>query len=201
MKSILKLVASLGLVCFIGGGSLYLVNNLTREPIAVAEQNALLSSLSLVLPAETASTRAIDGTAFFKALDADGNVIAYAGHGVGKGGFKGDVKLLVGLSPEGRILGVMVTEHSETPGIGGKATDRKLEKSLWNVLAGKVEDNAFPPNAYLDSFVGRQAVEFVFGGNGDNGVQGVSGATYSSRAVVNGINEISAAFEKLPRQH
>ena len=108
------------------------------------------------------------------------------------------MKVLVGLSPEGKILGVMVTEHGETPGLGSKATDRKAKTSLWQLLAGKAKHEKFPPNPYLDSFTGRQATGFKYG-KGDNGVDGVSGATLSSKAILCGVNAVCTAFQALPK--
>lgn len=197
MKSILKLVLSLGLVCAIGSFALSMVYDTTKEPIKTANANALMASLKLVLPTETATTEPINDTIFYKALDNSGTQIAYAAAATGKGGFGGDVKVLVGLDMNGKILAVMVTENSETPGIGSKATDRKVQKSLWDVLKGKRTDVAFPPNKYLDSYAGRDvAGGFAFGRDGLNAV---SGATYSSTAILNGLNAVSQAFKELKK--
>ncbi len=195
MKDICKLVLSLGLVCAIGSLALSKVYTTTKQPIEVAKAKDLMASLKLVLPSETSSTEKIDGTIFFKALDASGKQIAYAAQATGKGGFHGEVKVLVGLDLQGKILAVMVTENSETPGIGSKATDRKVQKSLWDVLRGKSTDVAFPPNDYLDSYAGRNVSDgFAFG---KDGLNAVSGATYSSTAILNGINVVSQAFKEL----
>ncbi|MBO4345569.1 MAG: FMN-binding protein [Victivallales bacterium] len=195
MKDIFKLVLSLGLVCAIGSFALSRVYTTTKAPIEAANTAALMASLKLVLPPETASTAPIKDTIFFKALDANGKQIAYAAQAKGKGGFGGDVTVLVGLEMDGKIRAVMVTENSETPGIGSKATDRKVQKSLWDVLAGKSADVAFPPNEYLDSYAGRDVKGgFAFG---KDGLHAVSGATYSSTAILNGVNAVSEAFNKL----
>ena len=197
MKNILKLVLSLGLVCAIGSFALSRVYDITKKPIEAANARTLMDSLKLVLPPETASTEPIKGTIFYKALDSKGTQIAYAALATGKGGFGGDVKVLVGLGMDGKVLAVMVTEHSETPGIGSKATDRKVQKSLWDVLKGRKTDVAFPPNAYLDSYAGRDvAGGFAFG---KDGLNAVSGATYSSAAILNGLNAVSHAFMELEK--
>ena len=199
MKDTAKLILSLGLVCAIGSLALTQVYQRTQKPIEEANKRALNESLKLVLPPETATTEKLNDI-FFKALDAQGKLVAYAGQATGTGGFHGNVKVLVGLSPEGKILGVMVTEHGETPGLGSKATDRKSKTSLWSVLAGKAKKDAFPPNPYLDSFNGRQATGFKYG-KGENGVQGVSGATLSSKAILRGVNTVCKAFKELPKEN
>lgn len=212
MKDIIKLVVSLGLVCAIGSFALSWVHSTTEQPIKDANEKALTSSLKLVLPKETVSTEPIENTIFFKAMDADGKQIAYAAQAKGKGGFGGDVTVLVGLDMNGKVLGVMVTENSETPGIGSKATDRKVEKSLWDVLAGKSKDVDFPPNSYLDSYTGHQIQDgFSFGSSSANaissatfkstalfsGIHAISGATRSSNAILNGVNAVGKAFHEL----
>ena len=197
MKSILKLVLSLGLVCAIGSFALSRVYTTTKKPIEEAAANELMSSLKLVLPPETATTDPIENTIFFKALDESGNQLAYAAKATGKGGFGGDVTVLVGLDMNGKILAVMVTDNSETPGIGSKATDRKVQRSLWDVLKGKTTEVSFPPNEYLDSYAGRDVTGgFAFG---RDGLHAVSGATYSSTAILNGINTVSQAFRELKK--
>lgn len=204
MKDIFKLALSLGLVCCIGASALVCVYNTTKEPIKTASAKALESNMKLVLPGETVTTEELSSVdcgnvIFYRALDAAGNVIAYAGQGSGDvNGFGGAVKVLVGLKSDGTIIGVMVTEHSETPGLGTKATDRQLSKSLWSVLAGKSEENPFPPNEYLDRYNGRKAGAFVLG-SGGNGIHGVSGATYSSKAVLSGVNAVCEAFGKISK--
>ncbi|HOG49678.1 MAG TPA: FMN-binding protein, partial [Lentisphaeria bacterium] len=168
MKEILRLTLSIGLVCLIGGAALAYVNVKTAAPRQEAAARTLADSLKLVLPPETASTSqapSVDGVDFYDAKDSSGRTIARAAVGSSRLGFGGEVKVLVGLKLDNRILGVMVTEHSETPGLGTKATDRKAQKSLWDVLAGKAADDAFPPNAYLDSFAGRPATGFSLGGD------------------------------------
>ncbi len=197
MKSIAKLVLSLGLVCAIGSFALSIVYNTTKEPIATANANALMASLKLVLPPKTAATEPVKDTIFYKALDDAGTQIAYAALATGKGGFGGDVKVLVGLDMDGKVLAVMVTENSETPGIGSKATDRKVRKSLWDVMKGRKTEVAFPPNQYLDSYAGRDVSGgFAFG---KGGLNAVSGATYSSTAILNGLNAVGKAFKELQK--
>ena len=58
----------------------------------------------------------------------DGNVSAYAYETTAPDGYSGDIRLLVGLDPKGKILGVRVIEHHETPGLGDKI---ELRISNW----------------------------------------------------------------------
>ncbi len=49
---------------------------------------------------------------------------AYAFETVAPDGYAGRIRLLVGITPTGTILGVRVLEHQETPGLGDKIETR-----------------------------------------------------------------------------
>ena len=56
---------------------------------------------------------------------------------------------------------------------------------------------AFPPNDYLDAYSGRPAGEFVLGGgSSEQRIDGVSGATISSKAVLAAVNRVCDAYNK-----
>ncbi|WP_294552071.1 FMN-binding protein [uncultured Pseudoflavonifractor sp.] len=88
---------------------------------------------------------------------------------VTSGGFGGPMKLMVGVSAQGSVTGVAILSHSETPGLGDGV------------------DNA----AFLERFLGLSGTVRV--GSGANAVAAVSGATESSRAVAQGVNQALAA--------
>ena len=186
MKDILRLCVSLGLVCLVGAGALAYVNNVTDGPRKAAAKATLTDGLKLVLPLETATIASnddegapenekivvIDGVKLYRAFDEAGNEIAVAAEAEGKG-FGGMAKTLTGIDKDGRIIHVIVTSHSETPGLGTQATDRKEKKSIWG--GGKaLAEGELPPNPYLDGkYNGKEARPFT-------AIDGVSGATYST---------------------
>lgn len=92
-------------------------------------------------------------------------------------GYSGDVGVMVGLSlSSGRIIGMGVTTHSETPGIGSKAKDS--------------------PD-FVDQFTG-EPVESDFKVRTDGGgVDAISGATITSRAVCGAVNEAGRIYGEL----
>lgn len=51
-------------------------------------------------------------------------VTAYAIETTAPDGYSGNIRLLMGMTPEGEILGVRVVEHKETPGLGDKIETR-----------------------------------------------------------------------------
>lgn len=95
-------------------------------------------------------------------------------------GYSGPVELLVAVDPAGTILGVRVTAHSETPGLGDKI---EIEKSDWILgFNGKNLEN--PP-------LRRWAVR-KDGGDFD----ALTGATITPRAVVKGVRLGLERFEQ-----
>ena len=84
-------------------------------------------------------------------------------------GFGGPMELMVGVSAQGSVTGVAILSHSETPGLGDG-----------------VEDPSF-----LDRFLDLSGTVRI--GTGANAVEAVSGATESSRAVAEGVNQALAA--------
>jgi len=199
MKDILKLCLSLGIICTIAGASLSYVNKITLEPRAAAEQTVLNRNLKLVLPPETDSTSqeyTVNGVKFFRALDQNGRLLAYAAEGASNKGFGGEVRVLVGISPAGEILGIIVSRHSETPGLGTQVTDRKTTQSFWYTITGRAKVDAFPPNACLDSYTGKNLASTFSFGAGANQVLAISGATISSKAVLAAVNAVTAAWQQ-----
>lgn len=82
-------------------------------------------------------------------------------------GYVGSIRLLVSVGIDGRIIGVRVAEHGETPGIGDAIEARK---SGWILgFAGRSADN--PPSTWR-----------VRKDGGD--IDQITGATITSRAVV-----------------
>ena len=84
-------------------------------------------------------------------------------------GFGGPMKLMVGVSAQGSVTGVAILSHSETPGLGDRVDDA----------------------AFLERFLDLSGTVRV--GSGSNAIETISGATESSRAVAQGVNQALAA--------
>lgn len=210
MKDILKLSLSLGLTCLIAGSILVFANTKTAAAVDAAKSRDKQAALSLVLgtsandPIKDAKT--FGKVTFYPARDAAGALVALAGEAepVGHKGFGGTLKVLVALDPQGKILSVVVTEHKETPGLGTNVTDRKRTRSLWSLFsAAKEEAAGLPPNTYLNRYADQAAsrigaADFTILGraptDGENGIQAITGATISSRAVGDAVHQVCAAF-------
>lgn len=86
-------------------------------------------------------------------------------------GFGGKMTVLVGLDLDGTVTGVKLVDHSETAGVGTKTEDP----------------------AFLDQFKGKSGTVTI---GGENGIDSISGATISSKAVMTGVNAALAAVEQ-----
>lgn len=96
----------------------------------------------------------------------EGKILGYAVRAVSPKGYSGDIAVLVGVDPKGKILGIEILKHAETPGLGNK-----IEFPEWKALFVGLDKNS------------NIAVK-KDGGNIDE----FSGATVSPRAVCEAVN-------------
>lgn len=141
--TIVKAAATLALVALIGTTALVGMHGATRERIIVQERRAVLASLNQIIAAGGYDNAMHEDyidlgpialihprmpVRVYRARlgDSDIGLIMQV---TAPDGYNGDIKLLVGIDVEGRILGVRVTGHQETPGLGGD--DIEVDKSDW----------------------------------------------------------------------
>jgi electron transport complex protein RnfG len=177
VKEILRLVVVLGIICAVSGLSLAAIHQVTKKPIELQllknVQGPALVKVLGEFGAEAAGPDKLEndpiadnfklpagtdkkGRPVEKAIfpaKKDGKLMAVALDGVGKG-FDGNISVMVGINPEGTLTGVAVMKHTETPGIGSKIMEPK----------------------FTDQFSGKALADATK-------VDGVSGATYSTRGV------------------
>ncbi|WP_101775797.1 electron transport complex subunit RsxG [Pasteurella oralis] len=94
---------------------------------------------------------------------------AYAIETIAPDGYSGNIRLLIGITPSGEILGVRVLEHQETPGLGDKIETRI---SNWILSFTHQQINANNLNEWAVKKDGGKFDQFA-------------GATITPRAVVN----------------
>ena len=94
-------------------------------------------------------------------------------------GFGGDLKVLVGFDPDGKILGYTLLEHAETPGLGAKA-DLWFQKGQKGDIIGK--DPKEPLTVSKD------------GGQ----VDAITASTITSRAFLKAVNQAYNAYKATP---
>lgn len=141
-RSMLKNALVLGLFAVLCVGLVAVVHQLTRTRIEQSQREARGRMLLDLLPAGSYDNHPLDApVAVFdpKLLGKAQPASAFAARLQGRttavilpatapDGYSGAIELLVGVSAEGRLLGVRVVAHKETPGLGDKI---ELSKSDW----------------------------------------------------------------------
>ncbi len=184
MNDMFKMVLVLAVLCSASGGILAGVRSLTMDRIEYQqlkfEKEPVIRSIFADADNDPMTDRfkLTDGDTqrtIFPGKVGDQNIVAL--EALGKGGFSGDVGLLVAFDIDSdTIVGSGVTTHSETPGFGSKAK----------------EDPSF-----VAQFEGRDVSSAASVKNDGGDIDAISGATITSRAVCVGLNEASAIYQRL----
>ncbi len=175
-----KMVVALLLVAVISAFILAITDYFTREPIAEAIRQTTMKALMKVLPQhanDPLSDRINeDGVAYYTARNADGKAIAFAWEQIAPDGYSGSIHLLMGVDITGTTIGIRITDHRETPGLGDAISNNE---------------------AWLASFVGHTLTSFHWAVKKDGGdIDQFTGATISPRAVVRAVHEGLQQFDK-----
>jgi Na+-translocating ferredoxin:NAD+ oxidoreductase subunit G len=122
----------LGGVALLTSGALAIAAHFTAADIKAAETADLKQSLTQVLPGEYENDLLKDTVTL---PGKDGDVLVYRARRQGKveavvyrmigHGYAGALVCVMGVSREGKILGVRVIKHAETPGLGDKIDPAK----------------------------------------------------------------------------
>ncbi|CAK0755595.1 Ion-translocating oxidoreductase complex subunit G [Gammaproteobacteria bacterium] len=124
----------LGAFCLGFGMLLAFTDFLTAKEIEVRALEDRQNSLSQVIPASLYDNNPATDTTILENADHQevtiyrarkaGQItgVAYEMRGVG---YAGEIKLMLGVNPEGTLLGVRVVSHKETPGLGDRIEEKK----------------------------------------------------------------------------
>lgn len=160
--------------------ALLVIGNIaTRDAIAQREAEDMRASLSQVIPATIHDNNLLDDLIelktdgetvdIYRAKMAD-NITAVAYRIVGYG-YSGKIVLMLGVDATGKILGVRVLTHAETPGLGDKI---ETSKDDWIYSFDKLSLDNTPDSSWAVKKDGGQFDQF-------------SGATITPRAVVKAV--------------
>ena len=189
-SSLTNMVLVLTGVAVIMGGILAYVNHLTEGPINDQKAKALADGIKNVM---CVSDLTVAKTDTVRQIDAKGKELTYIIYQIQDaqkkdlgaavesttGGFGGDLKVLVGFDPDGKILGYTLLEHAETPGLGAKA-DKWFQKGEKGDIIGK--DPKEPLTVSKD------------GGK----VDAITASTITSRAFLLAVNNAYNAYKVTP---
>lgn len=159
-------------------------NSITKDKIAankIKEQNVAKQEV-LADATQFIETEFADETGLVKAVyqgkDSSGKIVGWC-VSVAPSGYGGELDLMVGIFPDGTISGMKVVSHSETAGLGAKAS----EPTFSSQFAGMPADGSL--------------TVIKSGTPKENEIMAISGATITSRAVKDGVNAAAEAAMKL----
>jgi len=141
-RELLKSVLALGLVALIAAGVVATVHQFTAQRIDTAQREARGRTLLELLPKGSYDNHPLESEASTfdpKLLGRDqptpaylarlqGRTTAVVLQPIARDGYGGSIQLLVGVTAQGRLLGVRVMAHQETPGQGDRI---ELGQSDW----------------------------------------------------------------------
>lgn len=132
----------LGLFALVCTGLVALVNQQTFDKIKQQEQQELARILHQIIPDALHDNQLTEQCTLLQDKDAlgtdspmpayiatfAGKPVAIAMEAIAPDGYNGNIKLIIGISQQGEVLGVRTLTHQETPGLGDKID---LRKSNW----------------------------------------------------------------------
>ncbi len=196
MNKIVKNTLILTLITIVAGTLLGLVYEVTKAPIARAQEKAKQEAYQKVLAgassfedyADFDSSEASevvkaagytdDITEAVAAKDAEGTVIGYVVAVTSHDGYGGDISISVGIDVDGTVTGIEMLSISETAGLGMKAEESEFK----------------------DQFKDKNVDKFTYTKNGEEGddkIDAISGATITTSAVTNAVDSALVYFQNV----
>ena len=169
LKDYLVPTVTLFVICLVATLLLGLTNQVTAPIIEnLAIETEIKSRQTVFADAASFGEANIleDGTSVVAALDEGGATIGYVVVNTAKG-YGGDISVMTGVDSDGKVTGVNILSHAETAGLGAKAAEQ----------------------SFRDKFVGLvNGITVSKDKAGENSIDAITGATITSRAVVNAVN-------------
>lgn len=195
MNKIIRNTLILTVITVVSGLLLGIVYDITKEPIAIAQENTKQEAFKAVLPdassfddyedfdADGAAALlkengydADDITEIAVGTDESGSIVGYVINVTSHEGYGGDIQVSVGIASDGTVKGVEMLSINETAGLGMKADE---------------ED-------FKDQFKDKNVEQFHYtktGESGDNMIDAISGATITTNAVTNAVDSALVYFQ------
>ncbi len=171
MKEMIRYGFILALICVIAGGLLAAVNALTRSKIAAQLKAEEQASVQEVVPSAAkfaeVKSDADQEILYYKAFDNQGKLIGFVFKASQKG-YSSVIETLAGIFLDGKISAIKVISQNETPGLGAKVTEDK----------------------FTEQFNNKNSLDLA-------GVQAITGATISSRAVMDSVMKKAQEIREL----
>jgi len=166
-------------LCIIGlvAGIILAVTNYFTEPIRKAnEEKAKIEAQQKLLPEASLFEPITDSEGCFVGKDQKGGLVGYI-ISIKQKGFEGFIEMMVGVDSTFAVTDYKILKAKETPGLGAKAKEDFFRKQFKGRKVGNFEVSKVPD---------------------DKKIVALTGATITSRAVANGIqNGITQLEQKL----
>ena len=177
---ILRLSLTLLVITGVIAAALAGVNSITKDRIAAAKAEKRAQALLVVLPED--KDRAVEADNLPVLPEGVQSVmVSDSGYAVevSPNGFGGPISMMVGVDRDGKILGVAVISHTETPSLGAVAGEKTAKGQ-----------------AFRNQYIGLSGQLTV-----GNTVDAISGATITSKAVTAGVNTALECVRLLMQQN
>lgn len=186
MNKIIKNTIILTIITLVSGVALGAVYEITKAPIANAQEEAKQEAYKQVFEdadsfddlevdakeaAEAVKAAGVDdGAEINEAVEAKqgGETIGYVITATEPNGYGGDIQVSVGIQNDGTVNGIAILSINETAGLGMKASEPE----------------------FYEQYSGKQTDHFYVSKDGGEGEQidAISGATITTRAVTGAVN-------------
>lgn len=173
MRKLLMPAMVLFLICVFSSAALAGTNAATKERIIQAQIQLAEESRRIVFPEAEGFSEEED---YFVA-EAAGEAAGYIFETESKG-YGGTIRVMTGITAEGKINGVVILSHAETPGLGANASKAEFR--------AQYEQSA--PNG---------GVKVIKGTPGEGEISAITGATITSNAVTDAVNQAIARYQAL----
>jgi electron transport complex protein RnfG len=161
----------LAFICVVAAGLLATVDMLTGPKIIAAAQAEERAALKEVMPSAAKFTAVSPDVGkevlYYKAFDDQDKLIGFVFKSRGKG-YSSVIETLTGIFLDEKISAIKIISLNETPGLGMRVTDDKFTKQFYH----------------------KNSLDL-------SGVQAITGATISSRAVINSVMKRAQEIKEL----
>ena len=195
MNNIVKNTLILTSITVVSGLLLGIVYDITKEPIAEAQENTKQEAFRAVLSdassfetmedfdaSEAMSILEENGytsdeiTEIAEGVDDSGETVGYVINVTSHEAYDGDLEVSVGIATNGTVKGIEMLSISETAGLGMKADEADFK----------------------DQFKDKKVEKFSYtksGESGDDKIDAISGATITTNAVTNAVDSALVYFQ------
>ncbi|OGX46099.1 MAG: hypothetical protein A3G38_01035 [Omnitrophica WOR_2 bacterium RIFCSPLOWO2_12_FULL_51_8] len=159
MREMTRYGLILAIICAAASASLAGMNSLTRDRIAAQAKAEEEEGLKAVFPeaADFKPVKSKEKVVYYQAYGRDGGFLGAAFKARGKG-YSSVIEVIAGMKKDGTITAIKILNQNETPGLGNRVAEPE----------------------FRERFSNKRIVDL-------NGIQAITGATISSKAVINAV--------------